>query len=365
MKTLFTLPTSVRAMARASVSVCAALVLSAFLRPVTASAQSPTVTGYNGTQAFVTSAGKDPDEPNACGVIGGASYWFTYKPPTNGVISIDTAGSSFDTVLGIYVDNGQNLGYSSLLPVTCNDNCGTGTLTSCVTFTGSMSTNYYIMLDGVNGATGTAYLKYHLATKPTITAIAKQAIYEDASTSLLSFTIGDPGYNATNLIVSGISSNLTLVATTNIVFGGTGSSRTVKVTPNKDMFGTNNITVVVMNPSGATNSTQFMLTVAAVNDPPKAVTDYVTRLPGKSITIARAFLLRNDTDVDSTNLIVSAVASKSKNGVAITYNATNIIYAAGASTNTDFFTYTVSDSKLTAIGTNFVNVATNGVTIVY
>src|ERR1051325_217102 len=64
-------------------------------------AQSPTVTGYNGTQTFVTSPGKDPDEPNACSVVGGSSYWFTYKPPTNGVVSIDTAGSSFDTVLGI------------------------------------------------------------------------------------------------------------------------------------------------------------------------------------------------------------------------------------------------------------------------
>ena len=81
-------------------------------------AQTPTVSGYNGTQTFVTSVGKDPDEPNACGVVGGSSYWLTYKPPTNALVTIDSLGSSYNTVLGIYVDNGQNLGYASLVPVT-------------------------------------------------------------------------------------------------------------------------------------------------------------------------------------------------------------------------------------------------------
>src|SRR2546425_12623720 len=109
----------------------AVLLLPACLTPSFVSAQMPTVTGYNGTQTFVTSPGKDPDEPNACGVVGGASYWFTYKPPTNAMVRIDTAGSSFNTVLGVYVDDGRNLGYSSLGSGTCNDNCSTSTLTSC------------------------------------------------------------------------------------------------------------------------------------------------------------------------------------------------------------------------------------------
>ena len=98
----------------------AVLALATVLPWSTVLAQGPTVTGYNGTQTFVTSVGKDPDEPNACNVVGGASYWFTYKPPTNGPVSVDTAGSSYNTVLGIYYDDGRNLGYSSLVPVTCN-----------------------------------------------------------------------------------------------------------------------------------------------------------------------------------------------------------------------------------------------------
>ena len=92
--------------------------------------------------------------------------------------------------------------------------------------------------------------------------------------------------------------------------------------------------------------------------------DYVTRLPGKSITIARTFPARNDWDPNGKALTVSAVAATSKGGVAITLNSTNIIYSASSITNQDYFTYTVSDGTLTATGTNFVNVATNGVLVV-
>jgi hypothetical protein len=329
-------------------------------------AQSPTVTGYCGTQTFVTSVGKDPDEPNACNVVGGSSYWFAYKPPTNGLVSVDSAGSSYNTVLAIYVDNGLHLGYASLLPVTCNDDCSVGILTSCVQFMGSSATNYYIMLDGVNAATGTAKLNWRTASRPSISTIAKKSINEDANTGNLAFTISDPGYPASNLTLTGISTNQTLVATTNIVFGGSGSSRTVRVMPNTNMFGTNYIAVVVTNPSGATNSTRFLLSVASVNDVPKSFPDTVTRLPNQSITIARTFPPRNDTDVEGDVLTLTAVASKSKNGVAITLNSSNIIYAASIKNTPDYFTYTVNDGKgATATGTNNVYVGTNGVPVVY
>jgi hypothetical protein len=95
-----------------------------------------------------------------------------------------------------------------------------------------------------------------------------------------------------------------------------------------------------------------------------AVTNTVTRQPSKSITIARTFPARNDIEYDGDPLTVTAAAAKSNGGVAITLNTTNIIFAASTSTNSDWFTYTVSDGKLTAIGTNIVKVATNGVVIV-
>ena len=329
-----------------------------------AHAQSATVTGYNGTQTFVTAVGKSSGEPNACGVIGGSSYWFTYQPPTNGLVTFNTSGSTYDTVLGIYVDNGQNLGYSSLVSVNCDDDNGANK-TSLVSWFGSSKTNYYIMLDGVKGATGTAYLNYSLDAAPTISTITNVTIKEDTNTAALAFKISDRETTATSLSLSGVSSNLTLLPATNIVFGGSGSNRTVTLYPTKYKSGTSQLSISVGDPAGNLTTTKFLLTVTFSNHPPVAVANTVTRLATKGITIARAFPARNATDVDGQALTVSAVAATSKNGVGITLNTTNIIYAASSLTNQDWFTYTVSDGSLTATGTNYVNVGTNGVSTVY
>lgn len=323
-------------------------------------APAATVTGYNGTQTFVTAVGKDPAEPNACGVVGGSSYWFTYQPPTNGLVVFNTSGSSYNTVLGVYVDNGQKLGYSSLVSVNCDDDYGTNKW-SYVSWYASSKTNYFIMLDGVGGATGTAFLNYSLDAAPSISALAPVTIKEDTNTAAIAFKISDRESAATSLTLSGISSNLTLLPVTNIVFGGTGSNRTVTLTPIKYKYGTSLVTIGVTDPAGNTKTTNFLLTVSFVNHAPVAVTDTVTRQTGKGITIARTFPARNDTDVDNQALTVTAVAATSKNGVAITLNTTNIIYAASALTTADQFTYTVSDGTLTATGTNIVNVGANGV----
>ena len=342
---------------------CAALILNTAL--ISERAGAATVTGYSGTQTFVTAVGKTSGEPNACGVIGGSSYWFTYQPPTNGTVTFNTSGSTYNTVLGIYVDNGQNLGYSSLVSVTCDDDYGTNK-TSLVSWSGSAKTNYYIMLDGVNAATGTAYLNYSLDAVPVITGITNVTVKEDTTnTAALAFKIWDRETAATSLSLSGISSNLTLLPVTNIVFGGSGSNRTVTLYPVKYKSGTSKISLSVGDAAGNVAMTNFILSVTFSNHAPIAVSDTVTRLPGQSITIARSFPARNDTDVDGQALTVSAVAATSKNGVAITLNTTNIIYAASALTNADQFTYTVSDGTLTATGTNIVNVSTNGVLIVY
>lgn len=324
-------------------------------------APGATVTGYSGTQTFVTAAGQDPAEPLACGVAGGSSYWFTYQPPVDGLVSFNTSGSTFDTVLAIYRDNGQNLGYSSLVSVTCNDDCSTGVKTSCVNWAGSAKTNYFIQLQGRNGAIGTAYLSYTLNAAPMITAPTNTTIKADTNTIALPFKMWDRETAATSLTISAASSNLTLLPATNIIFGGSGSNRTVTLKPMKYKSGTSRITLTATDAGGISTSTNFIFTVTAVNHAPVATNDLVTRQPGKAIKIARTFPARNDWDPDGQALTVSAVAATSKSGVAITLTSTNITYAASTITNQDWFTYTVSDGSLTATGTNFVNVATNGV----
>ncbi len=121
--------------------------------------------GYNGSQVFNTTyATRDPLEPQHCGVAGGPTYWFSYQPPDNGILSLNTDGSSYDTVLAVYTSDNTPLGYADLVAVACDNNSGSNSLTSRLEFVAEKSRTYYIVIDGVNGARGTARLNYSLVT---------------------------------------------------------------------------------------------------------------------------------------------------------------------------------------------------------
>lgn len=127
--------------------------------------------GYNGTQIFSTLfATRDPAEPNHCNVVGGASYWFAYQAPTNGVVTLDTIGSTFDTVLAVYTFDGEFLGYGSLKPVACDNNGAPDGLRSRVQFTAEAGRDYLAVVDGVNGARGISHLNYALEPTPSVIA---------------------------------------------------------------------------------------------------------------------------------------------------------------------------------------------------
>ena len=133
------------------------------------------VAGYDGTQIFNTTfATTDTNEPPICGVSGQASYWFSYVAPAAGTMTMDTAGSAFDTLLGVFTYDGVLYSYTNLYSVTCNDNNGTN-MTSWVQFLTEKGRNYFIVIAGANGARGVAYLNYSLSagqsnTPPYVTA---------------------------------------------------------------------------------------------------------------------------------------------------------------------------------------------------
>ena len=54
-----------------------------------------------------TSDTTEPGEPLIGGIPGGKSVWFTWTPLLGGVATITTAGSSFDTLLGVYWHRAQ------------------------------------------------------------------------------------------------------------------------------------------------------------------------------------------------------------------------------------------------------------------
>ncbi len=123
------------------------------------------VRGYNGSQVFNTTfATTDPAEPPHCGVTGGASYWLQYQPPTNGTMTLDTVGSSYDTVMEFYTYNGTLTGYGDLISVGCDNDSVALHGAARVSFQAVKTRQYVVVVDGVNAARGTAWLNYALNT---------------------------------------------------------------------------------------------------------------------------------------------------------------------------------------------------------
>jgi len=95
---------------------------------------------------------------------------------------------------------------------------------------------------------------------PVIAAISDQSIAIGVTNLVIPFTISDPETAANSLVLSGSSSNPTLLRDTAIVFGGTGGSRTVTLTPLVDQTGTTDVTITV-NDGQASSTRVFQFEV--------------------------------------------------------------------------------------------------------
>src|SRR5207302_46457 len=107
-------------------------------------------------------ATKESGEPNHAGNSGGASIWYRWTPSAGGSVTVDTIGSSFDTLLAVYTGSAVN----ALTSVASNDDCCSGHQ-SKVTFTATPGTIYQIAVDGYGSATGSVNLDWSQAAGPT------------------------------------------------------------------------------------------------------------------------------------------------------------------------------------------------------
>lgn len=122
-----------------------------FAAPKLLSGSSGTIADRN------TFATMESGEPRHAGTTPSHSMWFTYTPINNGQLTINTLGSSFDTVLAVYT--GPSL--VALTSVASNDDIKTGT-TSEVSFSATTGTTYRIAVDGYSNAYGNFSLNWSL-----------------------------------------------------------------------------------------------------------------------------------------------------------------------------------------------------------
>jgi len=203
--------------------------------------------GYSGSQVFANiSNTKEPGEPDPCGVPGGASAWYYYLPPANGMLTVDTTGTSFTNVLAVYTGTGAS--FSNLVQVACGTP-PSGGFPEVAVFPVTMGTPYYIDVDSVKGNGGTVQVNYNLQSPPVIT------------TQPLSQTV-KAGSNVTLSVAVSGSPTLSFQWRTNTTVWApqTASSATVNNFHAKDEGAYD---VIVTNSSGGVTSSPAMLYLAA------------------------------------------------------------------------------------------------------
>jgi hypothetical protein len=99
-------------------------------------------------------------------VIGGASAWLNFQTESNGVVLVDTAGSSFDTVLSVY--HATNVNHLSSALLAADNNGAPDGIRSLLRFDALAKTPYLAVVDGVNGSKGPARINWRLGLAPVI-----------------------------------------------------------------------------------------------------------------------------------------------------------------------------------------------------
>ncbi|HIL72062.1 MAG TPA: tandem-95 repeat protein, partial [Verrucomicrobia bacterium] len=198
---------------------------------------------------------------------------------------------------------------------------------------------------------------------PSISSILNQVIDEDETTGLLGFTIGDFETEPDSLILTAASSNEVLVLPGSIVLSGTGIERFVEVSPQPDQSGSATISLSLSDGEDTT-TTNFEVTVNAVNDAPVATNDVANTNEDTPVEID---VVSNDTDADGGDVLslISVDTTGLSGSVAIngsgtlTYNPIEALDEMGiGDQRIEIFTYTVGDSSgETAVGSVEVNVS--------
>jgi hypothetical protein len=178
-------------------------------------ADRTTVSTLNGLgRGSNVGATRETGEPKHAGKTGGKSVWLTWRAPASGIVTMTTAGSSFDTLLAVYT--GTNL--NALTMIASDDDSG-GFLTSKVTFNAQVGVDYQIAIDGLNGASGDIVLSWVMEITtdrlPVITSMSDGktvGIGEDATfaVSVDTSPVNFQWYLNGNPVTGAISNNITV-----------------------------------------------------------------------------------------------------------------------------------------------------------
>jgi alpha-tubulin suppressor-like RCC1 family protein len=224
-------------------------------------------TQATGTNLYATTEAGEPNHDPAGGV-GGASVWWKWTAPVSGSVTLNTNGSKFDTLLGVYVGSAV----SGLTLIVSNDDVQSGVLRySLLTFSATAGVTYYFAVDGWGGAAGLVALNMGIAVAdvaPTITSqpASRTVFAGDSVTFSVSATgIPAPTYQWQQLQPGGSWQSLTNGGALSGATAATLSFSAVDIGANGYQF-----RCVVGNRAGSAISNAASLTVSP--PPPPSIT---------------------------------------------------------------------------------------------
>ncbi len=105
--------------------------------------------------AFNIGATKEVGEPDHAGNPGGASIWYQWTSPMDGYLTIETTGSSFDTVMAMYTGSSVD----ALTEIASNDDAS-GLQSRLLNVPVTLGSTYHVAVDGYFGLTGSVTLTW-------------------------------------------------------------------------------------------------------------------------------------------------------------------------------------------------------------
>lgn len=155
-------------------------------------------------------------EPLHFGLSTSNSVWYRWRSPVSGIVTFDTRGSTFDTVLAVYGG-----GLTRLTEIGSDDDSG-GFHTSRVTWNAQAGVDYHIVIDGVTGETGNYVCNWNLESTgvrvPVITLKPRSQTVAPGGTATFTAAATDPRgvvifqwFHNGQPIPGATSSNLTIV----------------------------------------------------------------------------------------------------------------------------------------------------------
>ncbi|HEY9750572.1 MAG TPA: tandem-95 repeat protein, partial [Allocoleopsis sp.] len=198
------------------------------------------------------------------------------------------------------------------------------------------SDSFSYVISDASGATASATVSVTISPVNDAPIANSDVVTTNEDTAInIPVLANDTDVEGNALVITGVSVN----PTNGTVINNNGSFR---YTPNTNFNGSDSFTYTISDGNGGTASATVSITVAAVNDLPKALSDLLVVPATTSASISAATLLANDTDVDSSLTIASV--TQPLNGSLVSSPSGSYTYTPAASFNgNDSFSYTVSD----------------------